>query len=341
MTNNQLLSRRQGEKQSFFGHGKILLTGEYFVLDGAKSIALPTSLGQSLSIHYAPSFQPKLHWTSFDNKGNIWLEAKFELWYFSILDNDKPSEQHLILQKILRQVRKQNIHFLRDEVDTFVETHLDFPLEWGLGSSSTLILNIAQWANISPFELFFNTYGGSGYDVACAQSEGPILYQRNSLRPQWSPLFFSPPFKDHLYFIYLGNKKNTQEAIRYYHSKRPFSPSVTATIGDITEKIIETKSLEKFKILINQHEDIVSHNLQLPKIKDTYFSDFPGPIKNLGAWEGDFILATSTLGQEKTKHYFERKGFPICFPYRELIFSGIKGRVKYPNLAQRHNDFIH
>jgi len=36
--------------QSFYGNGKLLLSAEYFVLDGAVALALPTKLGQSLHV---------------------------------------------------------------------------------------------------------------------------------------------------------------------------------------------------------------------------------------------------------------------------------------------------
>jgi mevalonate kinase len=34
----------------FYSHGKLLITSEYAVLDGAKALALPTRLGQKLSV---------------------------------------------------------------------------------------------------------------------------------------------------------------------------------------------------------------------------------------------------------------------------------------------------
>ena len=34
------------ETQTFYSNGKLLITGEYVVLDGAKALALPTKFGQ-------------------------------------------------------------------------------------------------------------------------------------------------------------------------------------------------------------------------------------------------------------------------------------------------------
>ena len=39
----------------FYSPGKLLLTGEYVVLDGAKSLAIPTIFGQSLNITSIPA----------------------------------------------------------------------------------------------------------------------------------------------------------------------------------------------------------------------------------------------------------------------------------------------
>ena len=36
--------------QTFYSNGKLLITGEYVVLDGAKALALPTKFGQSLVV---------------------------------------------------------------------------------------------------------------------------------------------------------------------------------------------------------------------------------------------------------------------------------------------------
>ena len=102
--------------QHYFGHGKLLLTGEYVVLDGATSIALPTKAGQSLSVRYEKSYDPKLFWVSKDLNGNTWFEATFEFWNFDF-KGMAPNPDVLYLQRILREIRKQNTHFLREDVN--------------------------------------------------------------------------------------------------------------------------------------------------------------------------------------------------------------------------------
>ncbi len=312
--------KAQKNDHFFYGHGKLLLTGEYFVLDGAKSLALPTTVGQSLSVKYSPSFSPKLYWKSFDVQGKLWFETTFEFWTFEIL-SEAPRPEEFVLQKILRQARKQNPHFLRDEMDVHVETNLGFPLDWGLGSSSTLVHNMAQWAYVSPFELQFETYGGSGYDVACAQSEGPIFYSRRAQGPNWSPTIFNPSYKENLYFVYRGNKQNSRAAVEYYNSLRPVDPGIILSISDITQDISTATTLKEFEFLIGAHEKIVSGALDLRRVKDEAFSDFWGEVKSLGAWGGDFVLVSSCESEEVTRNYFKKKGYEVFIPYNELILG--------------------
>lgn len=315
-------------KNHFYGHGKLLLTGEYFVLDGALSLALPTTLGQSLTIQYKQSYDPKLTWKSYDYNGTQWFEAKFDFWRFNILD-DNQTEEAKFLQKVLLQARKQNPHFLRDEVDVIVETKLEFPLNWGLGSSSTLIYNIAQWAYISPFELLFKTTGGSGYDVACAQADGPVLYEKKGAGPVWSQIQFEPSFTNQLYFIYLGKKQNSEHGIQYYREKiSSLQNELVIKLTNITKEIVNAATLEDFEFYLSAHEKIISSSLELTRAQELYFNDYWGVVKSLGAWGGDFVLATSNQTLEKTKNYFNQKGFDVFIPYDEMIKTMKREEVK-------------
>ena len=289
-------------------------------MDGAKALAIPTIYGQSLQVEYRQNFQPKIHWKSYDIDGKLWFDSKFEFWHFNCLD-EKPSQEALELQQILRQARKQNSHFLREQGDVLVETRLDFPQIWGLGSSSTLIYNISQWAYISPFELLFSTYGGSGYDIACAQSHGPILYEKRAEGPFWSLIEFDPLFKDHLYFVFLGEKANTKQAIEIYNQKRPYPCELIGELSQISQNMIKAENLEEFESLIQAHEKLISFTLDLAPIKTQLFSKFWGEIKSLGAWGGDFVMATSKRRIFETRQYFSDLGFHTLIPYRDMIYS--------------------
>jgi mevalonate kinase len=304
----------------YFGHGKLLLTGEYVVMEGAQALALPTMPGQGMSVRYEKSFnEPVLRWKSLDNKGNEWFSAGFEFWNFDQVEGVK-SKESKFLQKLLKQIRIQNKHFLRDEVNVYVETKLGFPREWGLGSSSTLIYNLAQWGYVSPFELLFKTSLGSGYDIACAQSDGPILYKNNDEGPIYSPVVFDPPFKDKLFFVYLGQKQNTLDEIKKFDSSlKNNKEGVVHQITDITNDILKVTCIDKFSALIKEHELILGRYMNRVTLKERLFSDFFGEIKSLGAWGGDFALAVGHSTEKETRKYFQGKGFPVCLRYTDVI----------------------
>lgn len=303
----------------FYGHGKLLLSGEYFVMDGAEALALPTTVGQSMKVKYRHSYQPTLNWKSIDHSGKVWFESDYEFWHFDpIKTQDNPTQ--LFIAQILRAVRSQNPHFLRDDMDVMVETKIEFPLEWGLGSSSTLLYNIAQWAYVSPFELMKVTIGGSGYDIACAQAMGPIKFQIKDKKPQWGSAAFNPSYQDNLYFIYLGQKQSSaSEVIKYNEMKIENKESIIKEVSQLTNEMLHAHDIVSFNKIINAHETVISSALKYPKTKDLYFNDYFGEIKALGAWGGDFVLATSTRTPDETREYFRSKGFTTIISFNEII----------------------
>jgi mevalonate kinase len=218
----------------------------------------------------------------------------------------------------------QNPHFLRDDVDVFVETKIEFPLEWGLGSSSSFIYNVAQWAYVSPFELLKKTIGGSGYDIACAQAMGPIKYKKQDGKPEWGASAFNPSFKDQIYFIYLGQKQNSErEVLKYQDMKIENKQQVISEVTQLTREMINANDLVTFNKVIKQHEEIVGSALKYQKVKDLYFSDYWSEIKSLGAWGGDFAMVTSDRSPQETREYFESKGFKTIIPFSEIIYSDL------------------
>jgi mevalonate kinase len=310
--------------QFFYGHGKLLLSGEYFVNQGAQALALPTSVGQSMKVKYRQSYQPTLNWKSVDHTGKVWFESDYEFWHFQPIKDQSSAKQDFV-QQVLSSVRLQNPHFLRDDLDVFVETKIEFPLEWGLGSSSTFIYNVAQWAYVSPFELLKKTIGGSGYDIACAQAMGPIRFEKKDGKPQWETVVFNPSFKEDLYFIYLGRKKClTEEAQLFAEAQTENKQAIVNEISQLTQEMSTAHSLATFNKLISSHEEIISSALKLPRVKDELFSDYWGEIKSIGAWGGDFIMVTSDREPTQTRDYFASKGFQTFLPFTEIVRSELQ-----------------
>lgn len=297
-------------------NGKLLLSGEYFILNGALSLALPLKLGQSLTVK--TSSGSEIAWKSYDHQKKLWFEAKFDLFDLSI-EKTTDDESAEWLRKVLKAASRLNSDFLSTWKKYRVETHLEFDPNWGFGSSSSLIYCVSEWADVNPYELFFMTENGSGYDIACAYSEGPLLFQRTSTSLEVEEIDFNPSFQDNLYFVYLNMKQRSRPIVEKFKRKISEDKETTKELSKITETILKTKSLKVFEDQISKHEALIGEALDLPLAKDIFFDDYWGSIKSLGAWGGDFVLATSSKSKEETCNYFKQKGYDTIFPYSEIV----------------------
>ena len=302
--------------KTFYSNGKLLLTGEYAVLDGALCLALPTRYGQNLELSPIP--EAEIRWASRDHKGNIWFEANMPVAALKEIPQEEMVKESTrdVLVQILGQARKLNPEFLSGNSGYSVVTEMDFPRNWGLGTSSTLINNIAQWAGVNPYQLLWNTFGGSGYDIACAQHNTAILYLLEKQNPRITEIDFNPSFASSLFFIYLNRKQNSREAIAAYRRKKDSNIDLVKRISSLTREIAACQQLDDFEALIEDHETLISAAIDMPTVKETYFPDFEGKVKSLGAWGGDFVLATGT---EKVPDYFRKKGYGTVIPYSDMI----------------------
>ena len=293
--------------KKFNANGKLLLTGEYLVLDGALALALPTNLGQSLTIEAIK--EQKLVWESLDSNNSSWFQHSFPHFHKKI-DNNPVAER---LRLILLQAQEQNPHFLK-KISFKAITKLTFPRNWGLGTSSTLIYLIAQWAKCDPFELLFKAFGGSGYDIACAGANSSITYQlKEKNNPVFESAHFNPSFKDQLYFIYLDKKQDSKKGIARYKKLKRNTSEAIEIISGISKAIIGIDNFNDFESLMKIHEIVISEVLEMEKVQSIYFNDYWGVVKSLGAWGGDFVLATSNRNYTETKKYFNGKGISSVF----------------------------
>jgi mevalonate kinase len=224
------------------------------------------------------------------------------------------------LRKVLRSACRDNGDFLSQWKKYIVETKLEFPRNWGLGSSSTLVYLISEWAEANPFLVLFDSFEGSGYDVACAGADGPILYQLSEDALHYESCDFNPPFQDQLYFVHLGEKADSQEAVKkYLKGKKPSSATIDR-ISQLTQSMADEKDFKKFEKQLDEHNSIMADILPLEPPSQTHFSDFWGKVKPLGAWGGDFVMVTSDRSSKETKDYFNDKGFSVFLPYKEIIY---------------------
>ncbi len=320
----------------FKSNGKFLLTGEYLVLKGATALALPLKKGQSLEANILDSDDGLIHWDAFYKTTAQVQSSEFRVqssnyhWFSAVLDKNDFSvkstddkEKAERLSDILSKAKSLNGDIFTESNDYSFRTHLDFDPQWGLGSSSTLINNVAEWAKINPYKLLDCTFKGSGYDIACAKSNHPIFFEvmtndPNAISQKIETANFNPVFKDNLYFVYLGHKQNSAREIKAFLSKEKKYDKEIKSISEISKALPNIQTLSDFCYFIKIHEEITAACLEQKRLKK-YFSNFEGEIKSLGAWGGDFFLVATEWDEEQVKKYFDSKDLDVVFKYNDIV----------------------
>lgn len=282
-------------------------------MDGAKAFALPTKFGQCLLVEENIQQKNTIFWKAKKYDDSLWFEVLFEKNTLNIIQtsNEKLSQS---LQQILIQAKSLNSSFFNSNSSFNCETKLDYPQEWGLGSSSTLIDLISQWLEIDPFELNKLTFNTSGYDIACAHNSQPILFSNNPISVEKVELNWN--FIDDLYFVYLNQKQDTQAVVGNHYKNKSKDWGLINDLSDLVVQTTKVKSLSELEHILNEYQDRLADFMHQPKAKDLYFSDYKGCAKSLGAWGGDFVLVTKREGFED---YFKEKGYNIIIPFNEMI----------------------
>ena len=294
-----------------------MLTGEYFVLDGAKALAVPTRFGQHVSVCKLSGNSNTLFWVALNSKREPWIQLSFDTRNFEA-SND--SEQAKTLSKLLQECRKQNANFLKTDEDFAIQTLLEFPNNWGLGSSSTLVHCLAEFAQVNPFQLLQATIGGSGYDVACAGSDLPLLYHLENGLPVFEQVEFQPSFKDNIFFVHLGKKQLSTSGIAHYRSRNIDKAQYVKWLNVLTDALLSCNALEKCKQIMNEHEAYIAEALGMEPIKKRLFADVDVAAKSLGAWGGDFVMLAFEGTKPELMKLLEPKGLSTVFNWDEMVF---------------------
>ena len=301
--------------QTFHANGKLLITGEYLVLQGAKALAVPLNKGQQLTIGH--SGLPGLQWQATTPSG-AWFDVEMDAQLNLIHSSDVAKAK--TLQHLLIKARQQKPDVISKLQQTTVQTHLEFDPLWGWGSSSTLLHLLHQWLDIDPYGLMDETFGGSGYDIACAGADQPILYNRHwQQKPEIEPVSFNPPFIHKIGLVYLNKKQNSSSQVKSFLKSQQPDQGLIDDISTLATAFINTTSISDFDKLIRRHEELISEATRLIPVQKLLFEKFPGAVKSLGAWGGDFALFVSEMDFQISKKWFHNNGYPIVLPFKEVI----------------------
>ena len=328
-------SKQIRKSGTYYSRGKLLLTGEYLVLHGANALALPLKLGQKLEYKKENDDGLKtLKWTT-----TVRGEKKFEAVFRGddyMIDEASDNGKAGYLRHIL-----MNASELSDFAPAFgkVGSSIEFDMEWGFGSSSSLISNIAYMFDINPYTLHFSVSKGSGYDIACARAKTPILYRLDYQTDSYeskkvtareeesfpvsvcSSAGFDPPFGNKLFFAYTGKKQDSAVSVEKFLSAKNSTDFHIDRVSAISREIIRTSDIESFNDLLREHDSILSLLLGRKPASKAMFPGFPGYIKYLGAWGGDFVLISWPGDVDELMKLLKQKGVEIVFPYKKLVYN--------------------
>src|SRR5690606_22316684 len=239
----------------FYSNGKLFILGEYYVLEGAKVFALPTKFGQYLNVF--PLKTKTLSWKSYDADGSVWFNDDIAI--NDILSNNQSSTDKVrnTLVDILHQAHLMNPLILENN-GFLVEAKLTFPRNWGLGTSSTLINNIAQWFEIDAFELLQRSFWGSGYDIACAQNNVPVTYQVTNHLPVFEQYSFNPTLNDNIYMVNLNQKRTSKEVSAYFKKRQKNLTNEVNKVSKMSDELLQIKDLDTFNTFFKRYEQNLS-----------------------------------------------------------------------------------
>lgn len=303
--------------KKFHANGKLLITGEYLVLKGATALAVPLNKGQTLSV--GSSNETGFSWRA-ETPNGLWFEIKFDekLTILETSDYKKAEKLQLILRKALQQkpsVQEKLTH-------SSVITRLEFDPSWGWGSSSTLLHLLKQWLEIDPYQLMDETFGGSGYDIACAGADQPIFYRRaKGESPKITPAPFDPPFIHQMGIVYLNKKQSSSTQVKSFLKAASNNENLVEEISALSNEFATVQDVDTFIRLMHQHEKIIATATGLNPVQELLFPEYKGTIKSLGAWGGDFVLFLSEKNFATNKKWFESKGYPLVMPFDEVVIN--------------------
>jgi len=284
--------------KSFYAPGKILLCGEYFVTIGIEALALPTKLGQHLRVwEFEAKNDWKLVWQSKRADGSVWFEMSVSMEQLLLTPEELEEEfaGNSVALRLIELLLALPASLWKRGISVRFESELEFDSAWGLGSSSSLVVTLARWANIDPMELQKKVFGGSGYDAAVAHSGKPIVYKLQDSQPQWMSWSLPPEFTKNWWVVMVGKKQNSRNSLAAVKDKvESFveEPFLYHQMIQLMKRLKEANDLPTIEAGLELHQAIVAAMLGLQNPYQT-FNWQPvkeGLCKWLGAWGGDMML---------------------------------------------------
>jgi len=297
--------------EEYFSKGKLILMGEYAVLHGADALCLPLETGQKLLAE--PSYDGLIHWK--------WIYRDTVLADFSLV----ASTLEVIEQRVgVADWAVKLLSLIRTDAETFLLQGANlqfvnlFPAEWGLGSSSATIASLCRMAGVNPYHVNQNLMGGSGADIASTTAKNWFIYRKSSPLPATWELPFQYQFPQNTFFVYTGKKQATASHLAEVEQQMDSGVVSWMHANDFVYRFLAVPTIPEALKIIYEHELLIGSAIGKNPVGFD-FQDFPGKIKSLGAWGGDFFMALTQQSDKFVKNYFQQKGFQTVLNWKELV----------------------
>jgi mevalonate kinase len=309
--------------RTYFAPGKIMLCGEYFVTLGIEALALPTQLGQVLRVwEFESPDEWKLVWQSKRSDGSVWFELTLSMEQLLLTPEELDDEfsNNPIAIKLIELLLALPTTAWKRGISVRFETEMEFNSEWGLGSSSSLVVLLSKWACTDPMVLQKKVFGGSGYDAAVSYAAKPIVYWLKDEQPNWSDWSLPKEMTSGWWVIMVGKKQNSRHSLAEVKEKVDSfidEPFLYHQMLQLMKRLKEAKDLQTMESGLELHQAIVCAMLGL---KNPYQTFGWKPVKEgickwLGAWGGDMMLVNDVFYSE----YSEQLDTMLKFRWNDLV----------------------
>jgi hypothetical protein len=200
---------------------------------------------------------------------------------------------------------------------------LEFDRKSGLGSSSTLVSNFAQFAGLDAQRLQREVFGGSGYDVAVGSVGRGLVFWKDGDENHWSPWTLNASLTENWFVVFLGEKQNSRASLNNVKDRLQEIQQDDFMLHQLQQVAGAVKMAQQITMLeagLEMWQALLGMSLGL----ETPYQQFGfqpvkgGLCKWLGAWGGDMLLVNQTF---LTTQSAQLKSYTIQ-PWNQL--------VKYP-----------
>jgi mevalonate kinase len=297
-----------------------MLCGEYAVTIGVEALALPVSAGQWMHVWEfdSPASQDRIIWEAKELGGETWLNEGFALPLVESVEDDSVERKTLL--KLLMMAPKET---WKSGKSYRIETQLEFDRKSGLGSSSTLVSNFAQFAGLDAQRLQRKVFGGSGYDVAVGSVGRGLVFWKDGDENHWGPWSLNASLTENWFVVFLGEKQNSRASLNNVKERLQEIQQDDFMLHQLQQVAGAVKMAQQITMLeagLEMWQALLGMSLGL----ETPYQQFGfqpvkgGLCKWLGAWGGDMLLVNQTF---LTTQSAQLKSYTIQ-PWNQL--------VKYP-----------